>query len=220
MQQLSFLLYRAILGKEAGTFSQIIAELWEYIKTKYFTIEYREYDNLGINLTGGRFSVETFIICVGIGMIIACFAASFNRGALGQFVKELLSEECLSPEKAKTLNELGFGRNSAVRSAVRKNRILRKYLRCIEEDNGTLMTKSNKEGTVALEEAHFYIPEEHKYVASVRFEEKKKVPVIMYIIMVIAIIALTIFLIGVLPDLLGFLDSFVGHIRPDSNILT
>jgi len=206
-------------SEEKGKFAMLIEELYEYFKTTYFTIDYGEYGNLGIDPYGSNFSVESFIIFAVIGMLIACFMGSFNKGTLGQFVRDLISEECFSPESAKTLAELGYLKNSAVRSSLKRGYTLRKVVRCVEEDNGTLICRENKNGTVSFNDAHFYIPEELKYRAAVRFEGKKT-PKIVYVLMPIIGIALIIFLIKVFPNLLAMLNDFIGMVKPDSNILT
>ena len=206
-------------SEEKGRLATLIEELYIYFKETYFTIDYGEYGNLGINPNESTFSVETFIIFAVLGMVIACFMGSFNKGTLGQFVRDLISEECFSPESAKTLTELGYLKDSAVRASLKRGYTLRKVVRCVEEDNGTLICRENKDGTVPFNEVHFYIPEELKYKAAVRFEGKKTSKIVYFFLPLIAI-ALIIFFIKVFPNLLAMLNDFVGLIQPESNILT
>lgn len=207
------------LGEEKEAFIQLAEELWEYIKLNYFTIDHGVYLNLGIDPNAGRFRIETFIIFGMLGLMLACFMGSFNKGVLGQFVRDLESEECFSVEKAKTLSELGYLKNTAVRASLKRGYTLRSVVRCVEEDNGTLICSDNKNGTVAFNDAHFYIPEEFKYKAAIKFEGKKT-PVIFFILLPILTLAVIIFLIKVFPNILMMLDDFIGMIKPDSNILT
>lgn len=202
-----------------GKIAMLIEELYEYFKETYFTIDYGAYDNLGIDPGNAAFKIETFIIFAVIGMCVACFMGSFNKGTLGQFVRDLISDECFSPESAKTLTELGYLKNTAVRSSLKRGYTLRSVVRCVEEDNGTLICKENKNGTVAFNDAHFYIPEVDKYKAATKFEGKKT-PKIVYFLLPVIAIALIIFFIKVFPNLLAMLDDFIGIIKPDSNILT
>ena len=202
-----------------NVFIEAMKELFEYIKNEYFTIDYGEYSNLGLDpLNQSGVSVEVIIIFAMIGMVVACFMGSFNKGTLGGFVRTLIRNDCLSPSTAKTLGELGYLKNTAVRSSL-KNGYLKKYVNCVEDEQGILRSSENKEGTVEFNDAHFYIPEEDKYKIEVRFEGKKTNP-LTYVIMIVAAIAITVFLIAILPDILAVLDSFVGSVGGGSNILT
>ena len=69
-------------SEEKGRLATLIEELYIYFKETYFTIDYGEYGNLGINPNESTFSVETFIIFAVLGMVIACFMGSFNKGTL------------------------------------------------------------------------------------------------------------------------------------------
>jgi hypothetical protein len=210
-----------LLTYEEGknVFIEAIKELFEYIKTEYFTIDYGEYSNLGISGANmGGVSVEFIIIFGMLGMVVACFMGAFNKGTLGGFIRTLLRNDCLSPESAKTLGELGYLKNTAVRSSL-KNGYLKKFVHCVEDDQGVLKSSENKEGTVLFNDAHFYIPEADKYKVEVRFEGKKTHP-FTYVIMIVAAIAITVFLIGILPDILAVLDGLAGAMKSDPGILT
>lgn len=208
-----------VLAKEENVFVAALKELFESIKTHYFTIEYGEYNNLGIDpYNQNGISIEALIFFAMIGMVIACFAASFNKGTLGSFVRTLIRNECFSAESAKTLDELGFLKNTAVRSSLKKG-FLRKFVHCVEDEAGTLISSENKSGTVAFNDAHFYIPEEDKYRVEVRFEGKKTHP-FTFVLMIVIAIVLTVFVIKVLPNLLSMLDDFVGSVTGEGNIYT
>lgn len=212
-------LFRMAYEEGQNLFIEALKELFEYIKNEYFTIDYGEYSNLGLDpLNQSGVSIESLIIFAMIGMVIACFMGAFNKGTLGGFVRTLIRNDCLSPESAKTLGELGYLKNTAVRSSL-KNGYLKKYVNCVEDEQGILKSSENKEGTVLFNDAHFYIPEEDKYKIEVRFEGKKTNP-LTYVIMIVASIALTVFLIAILPDILAVLDGFVGSMKSDPGILT
>ena len=202
-----------------NVFIEAMKELFEYIKTKYFTIDYGQYSNLGLDpLNQSGVSIEALIIFAMIGMVIACFMGSFNKGTLGGFIRTLLRNNCLLVDSAKTLGELGYLKNTAVRASL-KNGYLKKFVHCVEDEQGILRSSENKTGTVEFNDAHFYIPEEEKYKVEVRFEGKKTNP-LTYVLMVVAAIAITVFLIAILPDILSVLDSFVGSVGGGNDILT
>ncbi len=205
---------------EKQSFGEILKEMWEAIVRDWFTMDYMEYDNLGYDMTAtGGIRPEMIIIFGIFGMMIACFFASYNKGTLGAFVRALLSAGASSPENAKTLDELGFLKNHSVRASLKSGYTLRKVVRCVEEDEGTLICSENKEGSVPFNEAHFYIPEDKQFAAESRFKGKK-LPWFAYLLIFVGGVILMIALIAVLPHILSLVDDFVGGLKPESNILT
>ena len=100
---------------EMPTIGELIDEL--------FSLNLGDYDNLGISastLTGLR----GIIVALFIGVIIGAISSMFNRRVLGDFVRALTSEGCRTPESAKTLAELGFLKNTAVRASLRAGGVL------------------------------------------------------------------------------------------------
>ncbi len=111
----------------------LISELYEYFKDKYFTPDFGDYANFSVN-TSSNISFQTLIFGLFIGINLASLAIIFDKRVLGNFVRKLISEECLSPASAKTLSELGYMKNSAVRGSLRSGITLRKVVRCVEEE--------------------------------------------------------------------------------------
>ena len=205
---------------EKQTFGEILEEMWKAIVRDWFTMDYMEYDNLGYDMTAtGGVRPETVIVFGILGMMLACFFASYNKGTLGAFVRALLSAGASSPDTAKTLGELGFLKNHSVRASLKSGYTLRKVVRCVEEDEGTLICNENKEGSVPFNEAHFYIPEDKQFAAESRFKGKK-LPWYSYLLIFVGGVILMIVLIAVLPHILSLIDDFIGGIKPESNILT
>lgn len=205
---------------EKQSFFEALKEIWEAIVNDWFTMDYKEYSNLGFDTAAtGGVRPEMIIIFGLLGMMLACFFASYNKGTLGSFVRALLDAGASSKENAKTLEELGFLKNYSVRSSLKRGYTLRKVVRCVEEDEGTLICSENKEGEVPFNKAHFYIPEDKNFAATSRFKGKK-LPWYTYLIMFLGGIVLMVILISVLPHILSLLDDFVGGLKPESNILT
>lgn len=111
----------------------LISELYEYFKEKYFTPEFGDYTHFSIG-SGSMLSLQTLLFGLFVGVNLAALLAIFNKRVLGDFVRKLLSEECSSPESAKTLRELGFIKNTAVRGSLRSGVTLRRIVRCVETD--------------------------------------------------------------------------------------
>ena len=203
--------------------------LWREIFTDFYENYYGNsvyYPNLNMD-TDSMIFVKNLILGIFIGLCIAAFGAVYNKRVLGKFVRTLLREECLSKESAKTLTELGVMQNYAIRNAVRKSVNLRRVVRCREEEE---FLEEQEKLRLKFEEAakgskrsafreekfemdtandHFYIPEDMKYMADVKFESRGTTwlgAILFVIIMAIVFVALLVFL----PQIFETLDSFVG----------
>ena len=185
-----------------------------------------EYLDLG---SGSLLSIRMIIIGLFIGIAISGFAAVFNKRVLGSFVRCLLKHECLSPDSAKTLDELGFGTNLFIRIAMRSSGVnLRRVVKCREEE---LYNEELQKQRLAHEEAmkndptlkkfkeipyrtdvladSFYIPKDMKYAAAMKFESKGT----SWGGIIALVIVSAIMLIGVLvalPEILGLIDDFLA----------
>ena len=167
-----------------------LKDFWNDFYTNYVD-PHEVYEHLDLG-SGSLLSVRMIIIGLFIGIAISGFAAVFNKRVLGAFVRCLLKNECISPDSAKTLDELGFGTNIFVRISMRSKGInLRRVVKCREEE---LYYEEMERQRIAHEAARekdptlgefkeipyrtdvladsFYIPEEQKYVAEMKFEEK------------------------------------------------
>ena len=148
---------------------------------------------------------------------------------LGAFVRCLLKEECLSPESAKTLDELGFGTNIFIRIAMRSGRVnLRRVVKCREEElyNEEIQRQREAHEKAAENDASrgkfkeipyrtdvladsFYIPEDQKYVAEMKFEEKGTSWSGIILLMIMSLVMLVAVLVA-LPEILSLVDDFLA----------
>lgn len=215
-----FVLYSAFLDAEMPTIRELIDEL--------FALDLGSYDNLGFTST--TFSgIRGMIVALFIGAIIGGVASLFNKRVLGDFIRAVTSEGCNSPESAKTLAELGFLKNSAVRSSLKSGGMLGKVVRCVEEDSYEAelyerrviyeLRAAEDGGDVEpfralpykrdMNTAHFYIPAEKSDTLEMRFSKKGTNPAVL-IIGIIAMVVLLWAVMRLLPDILQMLDNLVG----------
>lgn len=202
---------------------------------EWFSPEMGEYEYIGISGT----TLRNMIFGLLIGFFLACCITVFDRRVLGDFVRHVLQNECLSKDRAKTLAELGYLKNTFIRGSLKSGVTLRRVVKCVEEEEfleAARKRRAELEAAFAAEgkkppkqkpEAfkidvsvmHFYIPEEMKYMAEVKFEKKGAnwVTLLIALLLFIAIAALVIFL---LPDLLQMLDNMLGQFDPKNDILT
>ncbi|MBQ9086678.1 MAG: hypothetical protein IJY47_05775 [Clostridia bacterium] len=202
-------------------------EIWSAFYETYIN-DSTQYEHLDIG-SGSLISVRTIIFGLFIGLTLASFGAVFNKRVLGGFVRRLLREECLSPETGKTLPELGIADKLWIRRAVRKSVSLRRVVRCREEEEALSAQESAEDADkghrssrrrsaafrVDPDQHHFYIPEDMKYLADVKFEQKGTTwlgAILFIFVMIAALIALLV----ALPYILEIVNDFVGAVKPSS----
>lgn len=206
-------------------------ELWQFWQDKYFTLDLSKYENLGLGGGGHMFSLPQMIAMMLIGVIIASFATIFNKRVLGDFVRVMLQYEATSVEKAKTLEEFGYLRNSTIRQALRRNASLRRVVHCVEEEefarevasqrasyeerraaDGSLPPFIEPTYKMDVNTAHYYIAEKDKYMADVKFE-KRGTNWFTFGIVVTCCVILFVFALFILPDVFQYMDNFIGMFR-------
>ena len=101
--------------------------------TDFFSPEFGAYDNFEFNETS-FVAVKYIIIGIFFGIVIASLSALYNRRVLGKFIRALIKSDATSPEKAKTLAELGFDKNPFVKYSLSRGYTLKKSTSCVEYD--------------------------------------------------------------------------------------
>ncbi len=175
-------------------------------------------------------TVELLVWALFGGFVFAALLAVYNKRLIGGLVKRIISENATSPEKALTVTELGYGTDWFIKNALRKDAALLRFVARVDappaeaHDNGEEISsevKSEAEAEVKseaenklidFETARFYIPEELKYRAEVRYAGKGTDFVAFGICIVIFAVAAfaAIFLI---PDLIQLIDNFIGTFK-------
>lgn len=207
--------------------NSLLNEILTYIEERYFTVEFGSYDNFAISGSAGT-TARNAILAMAIGIVVASIMTAYLRNGLGGFVRKLIAEEVNSPENAKTLTELGYFRSSMIRRELVRGSSLRMVVRCREteacedaEREGQEIPENAKKTHTGVEKAtkidfctaHFYIPEDLRYRAELRFDKKGSGwgPVILTSIAVIFVAAA---LCWFLPDVLQFADNLISMTAP------
>lgn len=205
----------------------LFAELWEYFEETYFSPEIPYMENFTMG-TGSLVTLKTILIGITFGLIFASFMTIYNKRYIGGFIRKLIKEECLDAERAKTLDELGYLKKIGVRRAIGSSGTLTRWVRCVEEDEFNAKQDAER---IAFEEEHkndakppkfkeiefkrdtktmrFYIPEEKKYAADVKFEAKGANWLSFAAVVVVSIL-LCAFLSYILPDIIKMVDNFIS----------
>ncbi len=213
--------------------SSMLYELLGYLRDRYFTVEFGTYENFSMG-AGTANTVQTIIFAVAIGFIIAAFMAVYTRTVLGNFVRALLKSEAKDAESAKDLSSLGFFRSAAIRRELDRGVTLRKVVKCVQEEElraakeptdgeGESEVKATPVGGKTLLEeprfrpdfttARYYIPEDLRYRAEIRFEKKGSGWGLMVgtVLISILIAGLICFL---LPDIIQLADNLISIMSP------
>ncbi len=222
----------------------LIHELLTYFSERYFSVNFHIYEHIPLGPSANA-SAQMIIVAVMLGLIFASIVMAIAKVRYGRFVKKLLLQDCLSPEKSKTLSDLEEFRNSSVRRALYRGNAITKCVYCIRTPEAMMENSAASEAEAASaadgEEtlsaaslemsevraadqlaggerldftvARFYIPENLKYRAEIRFEQKGSgwIPVVLTVLFSIVGAALVCWL---LPDFVQLLDNLIAMTAP------
>lgn len=154
-------------------------------------------------------SMELVIWCMFIGMVLATVYMFYEKKVIGAFVRALLSIQASDIASAKTLMELGFAKNYPVRSALRKGGALRKLVwetgdNYMENENG--VKYSARQTPMDLNTARFFISEENRIRAELRYSEKGS-DIFILIITILVFLMIAYLAVIFLPELLTLLEN-------------
>ena len=214
----------------------LIAELWEYFTEKYFTPDNVYLENF--NGGGSRIiSLRLIIIGLTLGFCVASILTLIDKKHLGGLVRHMLSEDCIGPDNAKTLSELGYTKSPTIRGSLKSGTVLKKWVRCVEEDvHKEEIAKKREEYEFEAQHNpkakpfkevefkrdpdrhHFYIDEEKKYSASIKFDSKGTNVVSAIMVMIISVFICAL-LCYVVPDMLTLFDNFVSGFKGNDKYL-
>ena len=213
----------------AGVISSV-NELWEYIVNNFFSTEMPYYENFTIQ-SNALFSLKGLIIGLTIGIIFASISTVYNKRYLGDFIRLLIYRDCLDPSRAQTLAELDCNRSAGVRNAIKTGGPLSRWVRCAEEDQFYASQEQKRIEHKELHKdekhppkfreltfkrdcntMHFYLPEELKNSAEVKFDAKGAnwLGVLMVSGIAIAVCLLSCYF---LPEVLTYVDNFLSIIN-------
>ena len=214
-----------IFSLSAGSDKGFWGDIWDYFYDVYIRVD-GNYENLGLEKMP-LFSIRLALLGIFIGSVIACIVMLYNKQIIGGIVRKLVADGCLTPESAKSVEELGFKKNPLIRNALLSDSTLRRFVKCVEEEafyreqdtereeyekkresEPSLPPFKDKKYLIDLENAHFYIPEEQRIGAEIKYEKKGSGWGSAIIsIVVLAVIFFAVLL--VLPMILGFIDKLL-----------
>ena len=213
----------ASLETDAYTEPTLWEELWAYFHDKYFAPSAPQYEHIHLG-SSTIVSMQSIVWGLFIGVIIAAAIVCYDKNRLGAFVREITRQQALWPDKAKTLYELGFEGNGAVKQSLRSHNHLGRIVRCVErdryeaeveaaraayiEEHGSDKDFSMPPYRINFEEDHFYIPDEEHYRAEVRYDNKGSGWRAFLLVLLVAIVSVAL-LLFLLPDMLQMVDNLI-----------
>ena len=168
-------------------------------------------------------SLELIVWALFAGFILAALIAIYNKRVIGGFVKAILRNECLSAESAKTVTDLGFGNDWFIKNALRTDTVLRRFVVRVDnmDDKNDTAEESpenekkesaSRHDIIDFAKSKFYIPEELKYRAEVRYASKGT-DLIAFGLCVVVLAAAAFAAIYIIPDLIQLIDNFISSLK-------
>lgn len=215
--------------------NSFINDILSYIIERYYSVELEAYEYFSFG-PGANQTIQTLILSLAIGFIIAAIVIAHTKKKFGGFVGKLLLSGCHSPETAKTLYELGYFRNATIRKELSRGVVLKKLVYKVESDTKKSEDLTDADGQDSGEtknklatklsflaqwnqnldftKLRFYIPEDLKYRAEIRFERKGSgwIPVLLTAIG--SLIGASL-ICRFLPGFIGMLDNLIMLTAPN-----
>lgn len=173
----------------------------------------------------------SFLFLVGalyVGILLGVLSALILRVHSHRIVKALTEHGAADRESAATLEQLGLKDNRFVRSLLKSDSALRRTVLCANESEfrekkPSALTRFWRDKILHnplppdtdFEVARFYLPEEKRITAELRYSEEKH-PVRSFVLAALGLLALAAFTIFVLPELLTMVDNLITQVKPQS----
>lgn len=173
-----------------------IRDVIVYLSEEAFNVNFGVYENFTLG-SGTAQTVKRVIIGLMLGAILSAIYMSYTKLVHGRLIRALLRRECYSPETAITLLEAGSFFDPSVRRELSRGGALTKLTKRVDApvsdgisadeaaEQGSASeavsphtygkkrdTYAKKAPAVDFSTARFYIPEDLKYRAEVRYDRK------------------------------------------------
>ena len=184
------------------------------------------YDNFDIDVNSPSFLFLIWGLYAGI--LLGVLFSLITRVHSYKVIHALTENGAEDRESAKTLDELGFGKNLIIKRMLRTNAPLRKLVLCANETElpprkmsgirrfwREKFLKDPLPPKTDFSIARFYLPEEKRVTAEVRYTVEGH-PIRNFILAVVGLTAVALFTVFALPELLTMLDNLITQLRPRS----
>ncbi len=153
--------------------------------------------------------VQTIVIAMAAGMLIAALLSVYYRSLLGRFIRYLVQENALSEESALSLEQTPYKKNIFIRSALVTGNTYGSVLYYTDgEKSESIRPHGKRPNKQQIVSRRYFIPEELKYRAEFMFN-KKGSNLLGVFLSALIIAVLAVFCLLVIPDLLTMVNNFV-----------
>ena len=205
---------QGVFARPTEIFSLSVIAFFEKIDEVLFTPDFDTYEHL--TFLNDPLTFKWLILGVYFGLVIASFVMFYNKNVLGALIRRLDEACALSPESAKTLDELGFSKNIFVKLSLKRGNTLRKLVAIApaegeaSEDGRdlTLFLASVEGRKYSVDTERFYLPEKKRDVAVDRFR-KKGSGWLSVVLMVVVGLLVTIAIMKLAPSVAGLIESLI-----------
>lgn len=190
--------------------------------------KYYNYQNFNIDVNGEMLPIIIWGLYIGI--MLGVLGSIVCRIYSSRIIQALKKHSATDENSAKTLAELGLGKQFMVKHMMREQSSLRRYVICSNENESkpkaTAWSKFWHEKFIREEiptkvdfsTAKFYLPEDNRITAELRYQVEGH-PIRNFIIAAIGLFAVALFAITAVPELLQMLDNFITTVKPQSKFL-
>lgn len=186
------------------------------------------YNNFDIDVNGT--SMPLIICGIYIGIMLGVLGSLVCRIYSSRIIQALLKNGCADEASAKTLGELGLGKQWFIRSMLKDETVLRRSV--LIANDAYVPVKAGKLKKFWYEKflhddlpkkldwdsAKFYLPEENRIAAELRYKVEGH-PVRNFIFAAVGLFAVALFANFAIPELLQMLDNFITTVTPESKYL-
>ena len=201
-------------------FALSVATFFDTIDRTFFTPNFETYEKLRYFNDPTAFKLT--VIGIYIGIIIASLCMYYNRHVLGALVRRLDAEGCESPETAKTLEALGFGKNIFIKISLMIGGALRRVVAFSPTDptrvGGIIAYASLNKERYRIKEDPIYLPKEKRDSAITRFRTKGSGWLSLVLTVVIGLVAV-VAIMKLAPYIVGMIDSMLVGFDGSSDVV-
>ena len=187
--------------------------------------KFYSYENFDIDFSGPMFPLIIWGLYIGI--VAGALGSILFRVYSSRIIKALLSSSASEESTAKTLEELGLAGKPFIRYYLKDDSVLRRSVLVCEGAHAPVKAgkfrrfwyekflRTTLPEKIDFSKARFYIPEENRIAAELRFQEEKH-PVRNFVFAAVGLFAVAMFATYAVPELLLMLDNFVTTVKPES----
>jgi len=157
-------------------------------------------------------AIEYIAVSLFIGATLASIGMFINKNVIGSVARALIERGASDPGSALTLSELGLSRNFFVKNALKGNGALRKLVNEAEDRVIMLPDGSSyfeRETKLDINSARFYIREESRIRAELRYSKKGN-DVLMLILSIVVYFGVAWLITIVVPFMLDLFNQVIS----------